>query len=195
MLGNIFQWILKMLSRKKPSSGQGTSLEFSPSQPNLSDNQNSSKKQTKKISKWFSYNEAVRSSTASQRGIDNTPTPDILEAIKSSAKRLDAVRELLGNPVLVNSWYRCPELNKAVGGSATSDHLSGRSIDFISPSYGSPYDVCLAIKDSGIEFDQLIFETNSRGSQWVHIGFGTKMRGEVLTYSPKKGYRKGLWES
>lgn len=195
MLGQLFHLILKWLSRIVSSGGRDTQSGSYPSQQSSSDNHPSKGKQSERVSKWFTYKEAVGSSTASQRGIDNTPTPNTLEDIKSSAKLLDGVRELLGTPILVNSWYRCPELNKAVGGSPTSDHMTGRSIDFVSPSFGNPYKICHKIVSSGIKFDQLIFETNSRGSQWVHIGFGTRMRGEVLTYSPKSGYRKGLWES
>lgn len=191
MLGNIFQWILKILSRRKLSDGSDTLLDSSQSQQNSLDSPPLKEEQTKKgkISKWFTYDEATRSSTASQRGIDNTPRGEYLDNIKDAAKRLDEVRELLGCPIIVSSWYRCPELNRAVGGSATSDHMTGKSIDFVSPKFGSVRAVCEKIANSDIKFDQLIYETNSRGSQWVHIGFGDRMRRQVLTYNPKKGYR------
>lgn len=193
MLGTIFQWISRLLSLRKPSNGQDTSSEPSPSLPSLSDKNDYTSKQGK-ISRWFTYKEATHSNTAAARGIDNTPSDKELEAILSTAKYLDSVREYLGHPILVNSWYRNPTVNKAVGGSGTSDHMSGKSVDFRCPAFGSPYNVCKALIVSGIPFDQLIFETNSRGSQWVHIGFGDRMRGEVLTYTPSTGYRRGLWE-
>lgn len=194
MLGTIFQWISKLLSLLKPSSGQDTSLEPSPSLPNSSDKNDSTNK-PRKISRWFSYKEATHSNTAVARGIDNTPSLEMMKVISSTALQMDKVRDFLGHPILINSWYRNPEVNRAVGGSSTSDHMSGKSVDFRCPAFGSPYEICKSLKDSGIPFDQLIFETNSKGSQWVHIGWGDRMRGEVLTYTPSKGYRKGLWLS
>lgn len=202
MLGNIFQWILKMLSRKKHSGGQDTSLESSPSQPNLSDsesllNEGTGMKKEKNLpqghlSKHFTLREATHSATAASIGIDNSPDNKSLEAIKDTAMRMEAVRELLGHPIVVSSWYRNPRVNRAVGGSSTSDHMSGRSVDFRCDGFGSPLSICKVIASSDIEFDQLIYETNSRGSQWVHIGFGERMRGQILTKKPNSGYLNGL---
>lgn len=146
------------------------------------------------LSKYFSLNEATRSSTASRLGLNNQPDTNTLTAMKSSAMRLDSIREYLGFAIIVSSWFRSKDVNKAVGGSPTSDHMTGKSIDFTCPNFGTVYEVCEAIIKSGIKFDQLIYETNSRGSQWVHIGFGDRMRMEVLTHNPTKGmrYAKGL---
>lgn len=196
MLGRLFQWILKLISRLRQSSGQDTSSDSSQSLPSSSDSPSSKTKPTESfkdgmVSVWFSYHEATHSNTAVSRGLNNSPSPTILYSIKSSARRLDEVRELLGTPILVNSWYRSPEVNKAVGGSTTSDHMTGLSIDFVSPKFGTPYQICLTILNSGIKYDQLIFETNSRGSQWVHIGFGDRMRQQTLTYRGGK-YLEGL---
>ena len=73
--------------------------------------------------KYFTIEELTRSATATTRGIDNTPTPEIKANLERLVdKVLDGLREIYGKPITVNSGYRCPELNKAVGGSKTSDH-------------------------------------------------------------------------
>lgn len=210
MFGHIFHWILNLLSAKSGQEELDTSSQPSPSPPSSSHKESSEKEESEMnekenedvipnsplkeghISQYFTYKEATHSNTAISRGMDNTPSPEMLETIKDTARRLDGVRELLGTPIIVSSWYRNAAVNKAVGGSSTSDHMSGKSVDFRADRYGSPLEICRAIVESDIEFDQLIFETNSRGSQWVHIGWGDRMRGEVLTKKPNKPYMKGL---
>ena len=73
--------------------------------------------------KYFTLKELTRSTTATAKGIDNTPTPEVEKNLTLLVDNvLDKLREIYGKPITVNSGYRCPELNKAVGGSATSDH-------------------------------------------------------------------------
>lgn len=128
------------------------------------------------LSQHFTLEEACFSPTATRLGINNTPSAEVIETMKSAADQLEAVRNLMRGPLHVDSWYRCQALNSAVNGSVTSDHLNGSSIDFICPSFGSPIDIVMAIAKSGIKFDQLIQE-----GAWVHISFATTMRQEVMT--------------
>lgn len=135
-----------------------------------------------KLSANFHLDEFVTSQTAARRGIDNTPPAPVLIRLKNTAKGLEKVRAVLGKPILISSGYRSPALNKAVGGSATSDHMNGDAADFISPGFGTPIAICRAIVAAGIKFDQLI-EENGR---WVHISFGPRMRGQFLKWDGRK---------
>lgn len=124
----------------------------------------------------------------SHREIDNTPPPPIIENLRDTAWRMEEVRRLLGDNVIsVSSGYRCPELNRAVGGARTSAHLTGRAVDFNCYGFGSPLLVCRAIAASALGFDQLIEE-----GTWVHISFDPRMRRQVLTRRPGGGYQLGL---
>jgi hypothetical protein len=120
------------------------------------------------LSAHFSLEEALVSQTASRLGIDNTPSKEIIQNMKDAALQLEFVRmRLNSNAIHINSWYRCPELNKAVGSKPTSDHLTGYAIDFTCPSYGTPNELVRAIANSTLKFSQLILEFNS----WTHISF------------------------
>lgn len=141
-----------------------------------------------KLSMFFTLEELTRSPKAESDGIDNTPTLDALTNLQTTALRLDAVRKLLGKPILISSGYRGQALNKAVGGSATSAHMDGNAVDFTSPAFGTPAQVFDRIRHSGIKFDQLICEKN----RWVHIGFGSKNRGQCLVYDGKTYKEAGV---
>ena len=123
-----------------------------------------------------------------QRGLSNDPPPPVLTRLTETARILETVRALLGNrPILVTSGYRSPEVNRAVGGSATSAHMRGEAADFICPAFGTPREICRAIAASDLRFDQLI-EENGR---WVHLGLGGRWRRQVMTYEGGR-YRAGL---
>lgn len=128
-----------------------------------------------KVSKDFSLVEATRSSKAIKLGIDNSLTPKLLEDVKWFASGvLQPIRDRIGIPFTVTSWYRSPALNKAVGGVPTSSHLSGTAIDFVLQGHtaAESWDaVITALKDLRIPFDQCICERNSKtGARWVHLG-------------------------
>lgn len=189
MLGQLFRKILSFLFPKSGQDISGSQSESPPSYPASSDNQ----KFTNELTAHFTLTEATKSSTAERQGISNQPNSEQLEAIKQTAERMEQVRESLGGvAIIITSWFRSLAVNAAVGGSKTSDHMTGKSVDFVAPGFGTPYEICQRIIESGIEFDQLIFETNAHGSQWVHIGFGSRMRQQVLTYRPSTGYMNGL---
>lgn len=141
------------------------------------------------LTKNFTLSEATRSDTAQQRRISNQPSAADLETLIATALMMERVRVLLGDQAIhVSSWYRSPELNKAVGGVPNSAHRLGHAVDFTCPGFGSVTDVCRAIADSGLQFDQLIWEYG----RWVHISFDPRNRGEVLHIKQAGQYRQGL---
>ena len=145
---------------------------------------------TDQLTPNFHLREFTRSATALAHGLDNTPTTAHRENLLRLAKTLESVRLLLAHPILISSGYRSAQLNQLVGGSATSDHALGLAADFTCPGYGSVEDVCRAIADSSIPFDQLIFEQG--GTHWVHLGIGARMRRQTLSWSPKTKYVNGI---
>jgi zinc D-Ala-D-Ala carboxypeptidase len=119
-----------------------------------------------RLSENFSLEELTTSETAARKGIDNTPSEEVIDNLKRLAAALQEVRALLNHrAILISSGYRSPELNQAVGGSATSDHCKGLAADFICPSYGTPNDIVRAIAASGLSFKQVIREFD----RWVHL--------------------------
>lgn len=134
------------------------------------------------LTRNFTLAEATHSDTAKARRLSNEPNEQEYANILFAAKRMETIRnEILGgNACLILSWFRSLIVNSAVGGSSTSDHMSGLSIDFICPKFGSVKQVCEAIEKSDLEFDQLIYEQSANGG-WVHIGFGPRMRRQVLS--------------
>lgn len=139
------------------------------------------------LTKHFHLDEFTESQTASRKGIKNEPSDEQIANLTKVAVALEHVREILGNrPVTISSGYRCRELNKAVGGSKTSDHMDGYAVDFICPGFGKPIDICRALVKAGLKFDQLIEE-----GTWVHLSVSPRMRGEVLTMR-NGSYFKGL---
>jgi len=137
----------------------------------------------------FSLEQLIYSETAERERIDNTPGTDVVDNLRLLAEGLEQVRILTGYPLEISSGYRCPELNRRVGGAKTSQHTLGLAADFTCAEFGPPVDIIKAIRGSGIEFDQCILEY----AKWVHISFSRTPRGRVLTiYDPKEGYLDGL---
>lgn len=123
------------------------------------------------------------------REFDNSPPPEVVATLRTTAARMEEVRRLLGRRVIsVSSGYRCRALNRAVGGAATSAHLTGHAVDFNCYGFGHPLDVCRALSEADIAFDQLIEE-----GTWVHISFDPRLRRQVLTRRAG-GYGLGLPE-
>ena len=129
-----------------------------------------------KLSEHFSLEEFTASETAARKGLDNTPDAEIIEVLKTTAARMEEVRSLLSVPITVLSGFRSVKVNSAVGGSATSQHCKGEAVDFIAPGFGTPQEVCRAILDSTIDFDQIIAE-----GTWTHISFSDDPRSSILT--------------
>lgn len=138
--------------------------------------------------KYFSINELCHSDTANSLGIDNSPSPQIVQHLSELILRLlDPLREAWGSPILVSSGYRCVRLNKALKhASTTSAHLVGYAADLV-PKNGKIEEfkkfVPRWLRENNIQFDQAILETNGKGAQWVHLGLynlAMKQRKQVL---------------
>ena len=111
-----------------------------------------------------------KSETALSMRINNTPTnAETIERMQALMDEcLDKVRELWGKPIGVNSGYRSPELNRAVGGAKNSQHTSGEACDITAGGRENNRKLFDIICESGIEFDQLIDESNYK---WLHISY------------------------
>jgi len=125
------------------------------------------------ISKHISMKEAVYSNTAARRGIDNTPGEYELQNMELLARKVfEPLREHVGKPIKINSFYRSAELNQAIGGSSKSQHCEGRAID-IDDTYGhmSNADMYAFIKEN-LDFDQMIWEFGTEENpNWVHVSY------------------------
>lgn len=118
--------------------------------------------------KHFTIDELCRSDTARIRGIDNTPTEEVRKNLTALVGNvLDPLREWYGKPIYVNSGYRCPALNKAVGGVASSQHLTGQAADIDVNDRAENRRLMKHIEDN-LDFDQLIWEN---GGAWVHVSY------------------------
>jgi hypothetical protein len=141
------------------------------------------------ISTNFTLAEATYSETAIRLGINNQPSEAQLKNMEIAANGMEKIRALLGKPITINSWLRLPEVNIAVGGSAKSSHMDGWAIDFTCSSFGDPYKISQAIKESNIQLDQCIHEFG----RWVHVSFAPEMRGQFLTiFRPENKYVSGI---
>lgn len=143
--------------------------------------------------KHFTEREFVRSETANKHNINNSlQTSALKESAQFTLEQLEKVRTLLGEkPIIITSGYRCLALNKKVGGSQKSQHMSAEAVDFIL-HHMSVKEACNKIANSDIEFCQLINEFD----QWIHISFikNNNQRG-ILTArkeNGKKVYLRGL---
>ena len=125
------------------------------------------------LSANFTLKELTRSDTADRLGLDNTPDDEQIESLRLLCENiLQPVRDHFGKPVKINSGFRCPALNQATGGSATSDHCKGQACDFEIDGVSNP-DLAQWIADN-LKYTQLILEFYTQGqpnSGWVHASF------------------------
>ena len=125
------------------------------------------------ISKHISYKEGVRSNTAIRRGIDNTPNDEQLNNMETIAEKIfEPLRAYVGGPIKINSFFRCPELNKAIGGSSKSQHCKGQAMD-IDDTFGrcTNAEMYHFIKEH-LDFDQMIWEFGDDDNpDWVHVSY------------------------
>lgn len=134
------------------------------------------------LSKNFTLQELTVSDWAARNGVDNTPPLDVVANLTKVAEKLEEVRAILGQPIIVNSGYRSPKVNKAIGGKPTSQHQYGQACDFKCPAFGSPEKIVRALAESNLKYDQLILEfATPDGGGWVHLSIGNKNRQQLLT--------------
>jgi zinc D-Ala-D-Ala carboxypeptidase len=151
-----------------------------------------------KLTENFSLAEMTKSETALRLDLPNDPEPDHLENMKALAENvLQPVRNYFGMGVKVNSAYRHPDVNKAVGGSTTSDHCKGMAADIEIP--GIPNAELAEWIQDNLEFRQLILEFYTPGvpdSGWVHVSYNpADNKKQVLTAMKENGktvYKPGL---
>ena len=142
-----------------------------------------------RISKHVSYKEGVYSITALRLGLKNDPSDDHLyNMIKVSENVFEPLRTHVGGPIKINSFYRGPELNKAIGGSAKSQHCHGQAID-IDDTFGhaSNADMFNWLK-ANCDYDQMIWEFGTdENPNWVHVSYVSE---EANRKRCLKAYRK-----
>jgi hypothetical protein len=143
------------------------------------------------LSKHLTLAEAIRSESAKRLGISNMPTPEHLENGKIVAEKIfEPIREFVGGPVYISSFYRSNALNKAVKGSATSQHCRMEAMDIdMDGTDTTNKEIFDFIKDN-LDFDQLINEFPVNGNpSWVHVSYNTKgaQRKQILKASKING--------
>ncbi len=130
--------------------------------------------------KYFTMKELAKSSTANKLGIDNTPTSEASVALSNLVTHvLDPLREMYGKPITVNSGYRCPKLNAAVGGAKNSQHMKGEAADITAGNKTENKKLFELIRDN-LPFDQLLNESDY---SWVHVSYvsSSKNRKQILS--------------
>ena len=133
--------------------------------------------------KQLSPNFSLQEMTVTNTGLPNVAPPEAISHLTAlCVKVLEPIRAHFGKPVTVNSGYRSPAVNRAVGSSPTSQHGMGQAADIEIPGV-SNLDLARRIADH-LKFDQLILEAHRKGdpsSGWVHVSLGPRMRSQVLT--------------
>ena len=125
------------------------------------------------ISKHISDKEGVYSTTAIRRGIDNTPNEEQKVCMELTALEIfEPLRDWVGGPIKINSFFRSPELNTAIGGSSKSQHCRGQAID-LDDTFGkcTNAEMYHYIKEH-LDFDQMIWEFgDDKNPDWVHVSY------------------------
>ena len=144
------------------------------------------------LTEHFTLEEMIVSPTAKRLGLPNTPTQEHIENMRYCCEKiLEPVRAHFGKPVQINSSYRAPAVNKAVGGSKTSQHVNGQAIDFEIPGIDNKT-VADWVADN-LEFDQVILEFYTKGdknSGWVHASIkkeGGNRKQRLIASKSKSG--------
>lgn len=124
--------------------------------------------------KYFTIAELTRSTTAQLRGIDNTPSQQVIDNLTALVDNvLDPLREAWGAPIHVNSGYRCPALNKAVGGVPASQHMAGEAADITAGSRAKNQRLYKLQRELNLPIDQAI---NEHDFSWIHVSYGPRHR-------------------
>ena len=150
------------------------------------------------LSANFTLKELTKSDTATRLGLDNMPDDEALENLKTLCEKvLQPVRDHFGKSVTVNSGFRSPESNAAVGGSKTSDHCKGQACDLEIDGIPNP-ELAQWIMDN-LDYTQLILEFYTQGqpnSGWVHVSYDpNNLKNQELTavkVAGKTQYLQGL---
>ena len=124
------------------------------------------------VTMHFTIEELYASATAKARGIQNKPgTAEIINLVYLAAYVLEPLREAMGEPIKIGSGYRCPQLNRAVGGVANSQHMKGQAADLCIDGDMKKGKRWFEWIKTHLDFDQLIWEHNDKGTYWVHVSY------------------------
>ena len=155
------------------------------------------------LSPHFTLEEFTRSSTAARRGIDNGLPLELTQAAKKTAQMLEAIRAHLSSiagrdiAISISSGYRCPELNRAIGSSDTSDHPKACAADWRADGFGTPVEICKALAPmvGVLGIGQLINEFPGPNG-WVHTStrLPTKTVNRIITITAR-GVVVGIQEA
>ncbi len=141
-----------------------------------------------KLTENLTLLEATKSNTATRLGIDNTPPPAIIDRMVETAEKIfQPLRDALG-PIRVSSFYRSPDLNRAIGGSKTSQHCKGEAIDMqgILASNKILFNSACDLED----FDQIIWEFGTlEEPDWVHVSYSKTHNRKQILRATKIGKR------
>tara|TARA_R110000764_G_scaffold43738_1_gene98394 strand:- start:68 stop:514 length:447 start_codon:yes stop_codon:yes gene_type:complete len=128
----------------------------------------------KKISKHISYKEGINSNYAKEHKIENKPNDEQLENMQLIAEKVfEPLREWVGGPIKVNSFFRSEKLNTGIKGSLTSQHLKGQAIDLTTMGLKTNLEIFNYIKDN-LDFDQVIWEYGRKNPVWIHVSYKAK---------------------
>ena len=141
------------------------------------------------LSKNFTLKELTASDTAKAKGISNEPDAKQLAAMQLLVEKiLQPLRDGIDKPIKVSSGLRVPALNKAIGGSVTSQHCKGEAVDVQMSGKTGNAKLFNYIKEN-LVFDQMIWEFGTQENpEWVHVSYSAKgNRGEILRAYKKDG--------
>lgn len=180
--------IIKRINTHRDSCASGNPSEqviLSPMEAHQQKKETMDKEQTK-LSENFTLEELCATSHKEFQKKNLEYGKTIKTRLENLANFLEEVRVVCDSPLLITSGVRCPELNKAVGGVATSQHVTGHAADIIPQKNGSVQDHFCKIFKSHLIYDQLILE-EAKGKVWIHISYNSmKGRREALYYNGKK---------
>ena len=138
-----------------------------------------------KLSPHFTLGELTKTKHVTPDG--NIPSHVVIENLKRLCPWLEELRRRYNEPIIINSGYRSPAVNKLAGGAANSNHLTGCAVDI--RTYGMEQAMRYAVilmdyaDDSNLDFDEILIEKNSKGSIWLHFAVrpqGNRRRIEFL---------------
>lgn len=145
-----------------------------------------------KLTEHFNWGEVTTSDTAKRLGLKNTPTPEAVQNLKALfANVIEPLRIAYGRPLQINSGYRSPAVNKAVGGVATSQHTTGQACDIepVQPGYEKDFALFVISKINELPIDQAIIEfaDNQGRPKWMHISHTATPRRNILLAEKQNG--------
>lgn len=138
------------------------------------------------LSEHLTLAEVTRSESAKRKGIDNTPSADIIGNLKKLAENVfEPIRNNFRVPIIISSGYRCVKLNKSIGGASSSQHCKGEAIDIDMDltSTGVTNAMIFDYVKDKLDFDQLIWEFGTdENPDWVHVSYNSNgnQRKEIL---------------